>query len=94
MCLCFAVDLECLHISSTTEAIKLKACRKEESSVYCATTGCVCARVLLYGAVTVPVLAGLQLLQPQPCGERVAHVGVVPDCRQAHYLSLAKGGKK
>lgn len=38
------------------------------------------------------MLAGLQLLQPQPCGEKVARVGVVPDCRQAHYLSLAKRG--
>lgn len=43
---------------------------------------------------TVPVLAELQLPQPQPWAERVARVGMVPDCRQAHYLSLAKKKKK
>lgn len=51
--------------------------------------------VLLYLLYcTVLWLAGLQLPQPQPCAERVARVGAVPDCRQAHYLSLAKGEKK
>lgn len=54
-----------------------------------------CIEVPMFGekfvcVCTVSVLAGLQLLQPQPWTERVAHAGVLPECRQPHYLSLAK----
>lgn len=58
-----------------------------EKSVFCHTRVCYCI------CSTVRWLAGLQLPQPQPCAGRVARVGTAPDCRQAHYLSLAKGKK-
>lgn len=76
MCLCFVVEV-CARFFCVIEVGWKKVCVWESVLL------CVTVSVVLY-----PCWQSSSYHSTNP--ERVARVGVVPDCRQAHYLSLAK----
>lgn len=88
MCACLVVEV---CVQKMCALLKFKWVGKK---CVCVPQLVVCVCVCYCICHTVPVLAGLQLPQPQPWAERVARVGMVPNCRQAHYLSLAKKKEK
>lgn len=84
MCLCFIVEV-CMHkIFALLKWFGKKVCMWDN---WVSVLVCVTVSVVLY-----PCWQSSSYHSTNP--ERVARVGAMPDCRQAHYLSLAKKKKK